>query len=154
MVLAKHLTKTDVSTVINIIHGWDNDKLTWEDICQSASKVVGKKPTRQSLNSNALIKQAYELKKSGLKINGVSTPSPSSLKVAAARLKKQQNEIKSLKAINSVLLEQFVRWQYNSYKYGLKDHQLNEPMPRIDRERTDKVQKGGPRLSSLSDLIR
>jgi len=34
------------------------------------------------------------------------------------------------------LLEQFVVWQYNAYKHGIKEHQLNAPLPRIDRERT------------------
>lgn len=135
--MAKHLTKADVKAIIHIIHGWGDEKLTWEAICQSASEVVGKKPTRQSLNSNALIKEAYEVKKSGLKIHGPRTATPSSLKVAAARIAKQQSEIDSLKAKNSALLEQFVKWQYNAYKYGLKEHQLNEPLPRIDRERTD-----------------
>jgi hypothetical protein len=136
--LAKHLTKTDVDAIVNIIHGWKDDRLTWEAICKSAAEVVGKKPTRQSLNTNRLIKEAYEVKKSGLKIHGPKTPTPSSLKVAAARIAKQQSEIDSLKAKNSALLEQFVKWQYNAYKYGLKEHQLNEPLPYIDRERTDK----------------
>lgn len=136
--MAKHLTKADVEAIINIIHGWGDEKLTWEDICHSASEMVGKKPTRQSLNANALIKEAYEAKKKGLKIHGPRTATPSSLKVAAARIAKQQSEIDSLKAKNMALLEQFVKWQYNAYKYGMKEHQLNEPMPRIDRERTDK----------------
>lgn len=136
--MAKHLTKDDVEAIINIIHGWADEKLTWDEICQSASGVVGKKPTRQSLNSNELIKEAYEVKKSGLKIHGPRTATPSSLKVAASRIAKQQSEIDSLKAKNSALLEQFVKWQYNAYKYGLKEHQLNESLPRIDRERTDK----------------
>lgn len=135
--LAKHLTKSDISAIINIIQGWDEGKLTWDDICESASKIVGKKPTRQSLNSNCLIKEAYEVKKSGLKIHGPRTATPSSLKVASARISKQQSEIDGLKAKNSALLEQFVKWQYNSYKYGLKEHQLNESLPRIDRERTE-----------------
>ena len=135
--MAKHLTKSDVSAIINIIQGWDDNKLTWEAVCDSASKIVGKKPTRQSLNSNLLIKEAYDVKKSGLKIHGPRTAAPSSLKVAAARIAKQQSEIDGLKARNSALLEQFVIWQYNTYKYGLKEHQLNESMPRIDRERTD-----------------
>lgn len=135
--MAKHLTKTDVNAIVNIIHGWKDDKLTWEAICKSVTEVVGKKPTRQSLNTNSLIKEAYEVKKSGLKIHGSKTATPSSLKVAAARIAKQQSEIDSLKAKNSALLEQFVKWQYNAYKYGLKEHQLNEPLPYIDRERTD-----------------
>lgn len=135
--MAKHLTKSDISAIINIIQGWDDKKLTWDDICESASKIVGKKPTRQSLNSNDLIKEAYEVKKSGLKIHGPRNATPSSLKVAGVRIAKQQSEIDSLKAKNSALLEQFVKWQYNTYKYGIKEHQLNESLPRIDRERTD-----------------
>lgn len=138
MVLAKHLTKADVEAIIDIIQGWGDSKLTWEAICQSASEVVGKKPTRQSLNSNEPIREAYEVKKKGLKIHGPRVATPSSLKVAAERIAKQQSEIDTLKAKNSALLEQFVKWQYNAYKYGLKEHQLNETLPRIDRERTDK----------------
>lgn len=135
--MAKHLTKGDVEAIINIIHGWKDEKLTWDEICESASAVVGKKPTRQSLNANKLIKEAYEVKKSGLKIHGPRTATPSSLKMAAERIAKQQSEIDSLKAKNSALLEQFVKWQLNAYKHGMKEHQLNAPMPRIDRERTD-----------------
>ncbi|MEO7343657.1 MAG: hypothetical protein ABIU85_02365 [Methylotenera sp.] len=135
--MAKHLTKVDISAIINIIHNWEDEKLTWDDICESAINVIGKKPTRQSLNSNFQIKEAYLLKKIGLKTHGPKIATPSSLKVAADRITKQQNEIDSLKAKNSSLLEQFVKWQYNSYKYGLKEHQLNEPLPRIDRERTE-----------------
>lgn len=135
--LAKHITKADVETIINIIQGWRDDKLTWDAICQSASLVVGKTPTRQSLNSNHLIKQAYEVKKKGLKIHGPRIAVPSSLKVAAERIGKLQSEVDNLKSKNAALLDQFVKWQYNSYKYGVKEHQLNEGLPRIDRERTE-----------------
>lgn len=87
--------------------------------------------------ANLAIKEAYGVKKSGIKLHGPRTSMPSSLKVAAARINKQQNEIDLLKAKNALLLEQFVKWQYNSYKFGLKEHQLNELLPRIDRDRTD-----------------
>jgi hypothetical protein len=60
---------------------------------------------------------------------------PSSL--IADRIAKPQSELAFLKMKNDSLLQQFVIWQYNSYKYGIKEHQLNEPLPRIDRERTD-----------------
>jgi len=48
-----------------------------------------------------------------------------------------QSENEILKCKNDALLEQFVKWQYNAYKNGVKEHQLNEPLPRIDRERTE-----------------
>jgi FtsZ-binding cell division protein ZapB len=63
---------------------------------------------------------------------------PSSLKFAAQRIAHQQCEIDELKATNAQLLEQFAKWQYNAYKRGIKEDQLNQPLPRIDRERTDK----------------
>lgn len=135
--MAKHLTNRDVEAILNIIHAHDNDKLTWEGICEASEAVVGKKPTRQSLSANDVIKEAYKAKKASLKIKGPSRPKPSSLTAAADRIARLQSEMDALKKKNDALLEQFVIWQYNAYKYGVKEHQLNEPLPRIDRERTE-----------------
>jgi hypothetical protein len=137
VVLAKHLTKSDIDAIINIIHGHQQEKLTWDDICKSAENVVGKKPTRQSLNNNTAIKEAYLAKKEALKIKGITNPKPGSLSIAGERIARMQSEIDALKKKNDSLLEQFVVWQYNAYKYGMKEHQLYEQLPRIDRERTE-----------------
>ena len=64
---------------------------------------------------------------------------PSSLAVAAQRIARLRTENDELRAKNDALLEQFVKWQYNAYKHGLKEHLLNEDLPRIDRERTEDV---------------
>lgn len=135
--MAKHLTNRDVEAILNIIYGHDNEKLTWEGVCVAAEAVVGKKPTRQSLSANESIKDAYKAKKASLKLSAPSKPKPSSLSAAADRIAKLQSENETLKRKNDLLLERFVMWQYNAYKHGLKEHQLNEPLPRIDRERTD-----------------
>jgi hypothetical protein len=134
--LAKHLTKLDVEAILNIIHAHDSGKLTWEDICDAAEAIVGKRPTRQSLSANKVIKEAYKAKKVSLKLSVPSKPKPSSLTAAADRIARLQSENDTLKRKNDSLLEQFVVWQYNSYKRGIKEHQLNAPLPRIDRERT------------------
>ena len=135
--MAKHLTQTDVEAILSIIYGWKEEKLTWEGICEASEPVIGKNPTRQSLNANKPIKEAYSARKAALKVHGVVTPKPSSITMAGDRIARQQSEIESLKRKNSALLEQFVIWQYNAYKYGMKEHQLNEPLPRIDRERAE-----------------
>lgn len=136
--MAKHLTKTDVEAILNIIAAHKgNTKLTWESICDESVLIVGKKPTRQSLFANQTIREAYNAKKSILKTRGALNPKPSSLGIAAERIAKLQQANELLKKKNDVLLQQFVIWQYNAYKYGLKEHQLNEPLPRIDRERSD-----------------
>ena len=135
--MAKHLTNRDVEAILNIIHAHDVEKLTWEGICADAEAVVGKKPTRQSLSANELIKEAYKTKKASLKLRTPTKPKPSSLTAAADRIARLQSENEALKRKNDVLLEQFIVWQYNAYKHGLKEHHLNAALPRIDRERTD-----------------
>ncbi len=35
-------------------------------------------------------------------------------------------------------MEKFVIWQYNAYKHRVKKHQLNEPLPIIDRKGRNK----------------
>lgn len=61
---------------------------------------------------------------------------PSSLAFAAQRISRLQAENEELKRIQDQLLEQFVKWQYNAYKHGVSESQLNAELPRIDRERT------------------
>lgn len=135
--MAKHLTQTDVEAIISIIYAWKDEKLTWEGICEASEPIIGKNPTRQSLNANKLIKEAYSSKKSTIKMSGIVVSKPSNLNMASDRIGRLQSEIENLKRKNSALLEQFVIWQYNAYKYGMNEYQLNEPLPRIDRERTE-----------------
>ena len=135
--MARHLTSRDVNAIVNLIHGWSGSKLTWEAICEAAEPLVGKKPTRQSLNANEAIATAYKVVKKGVRETGPKNPLPSSLKIAAERIAKLEHEREQLKEENRVYKQQFVVWQYNAYKHGLKEHQLNAPLPQIDRERTD-----------------
>ena len=135
--MAKHLRPTDIDAIIDIVNGWPSEKLTWQSICDAAAKVIGSTPTRQTLNAHTSVKEAYEAKKSGLKVRGPRTAMPSSLAVAAQRIARLQTENDALRSKNDALLEQFVKWQYNAYKHGVKEHQLNADLPRIDRERTE-----------------
>ena len=120
--MAKHLTQTDVEAIISIIYAWKDEKLTWEGICEASESIIGKNPTRQSLNANKLIKEAYSSKKSTIKMSGIIVSKPSNLNMASDRIGRLQSEIENLKRKNSALLEQFVIWQYNAYKYGTKEY--------------------------------
>lgn len=134
--MAKHLSKQDIESIVNLVQGWEGQKLTWDAICNAAQPLIGKKPTRQSLYAHDRVKIAYKMAKKSAK----APPRPhlpGSLSIAAMRLAKLEKEVELLKEENRQYKQLFVRWQYNSYKYGLKEHQLNEPLPRIDRERSD-----------------
>ncbi len=135
--MAKHLTDANIKAIINLIDGWAGEKITWDKICESCLNVVGKIPTRQSLYLNKNIKQAYETKKKSLKIQGPRKPLPANLKVAADRIKRLESIVTRLTEENNKLHDLFVIWQYNAYKRGITERQLNESLPRIDRDRTE-----------------
>lgn len=134
--MAKHLTDTDIQAILSTINSWKDAPLTWDAICDAVEPHVGKRPTRQSLSSNALIKLAYLSQKKSLGKELIKPPSPSSMSVALARLEKLDKENKLLAARNQQLLEQFIVWQYNATQFGMTSHQLSAPLPRIDRERS------------------
>lgn len=134
--MAKHLSKFDVAAIINIIYGWDGAKITWEGICDAASEVVGKRPTRQSLNQHDEIVNAYSAKKTKLKVSGPLVAKPSSLTVAASRIRNLESKISDLQLQNAALLEYLTLLQYNAYKRGMTEGELTIPLPKIDRERT------------------
>ncbi|HDO1318117.1 hypothetical protein [Aeromonas veronii] len=135
--MAKHLENRDIKAIVNLIRGWPEEKLTWLAICEAAESLVGKFPSRQSLNLHEEIVSAYQTKKEALKSRGPKKSRPASLNIAAARIANLESEIEELKDENRRYKQQFVIWQYNAYKHGMKEYQLYEQMPRIDRERSD-----------------
>ncbi|RTR70088.1 hypothetical protein DY933_28765 [Pseudomonas aeruginosa] len=140
--MAKRLTEGDISAIVETINGWKSPPLTWDRICMAVEPLVGKRPTRQSISSNAIIKIAYKKKSETLAREYIHRPSPSSLEVSAARIGQLEEKLRVISARNQLLLEQFVIWQYNASKFGISERQLNEPLPRIDRERSEN--RSGP----------
>jgi hypothetical protein len=131
--MAKHLTQRDIDKILSILDGWEN-KLSWDELCDAAVIHVGKRPTRQSLSSNKQIKEAFGDKKKRLKNVSQELKTPSSLTIAAQRIKRLEEQNVRLKNENHRLLEQYVVWQYNAYKYGMDKRKLNEPLPKVDRK--------------------
>lgn len=109
--MAKHLNNKDILAIVNVIRGWQEDKLTWSEICEAAEPLVGKLPTRQSLNVHNAIVTAYQTKKDLLKGRGPQKPRPASMNVAVARIAKLESEIDELKEVNREFMQQFVIWQ-------------------------------------------
>jgi hypothetical protein len=135
--MAKHLNDADVKNIANLIRDWSKDKLTWNNLCRKCKELFGVTATRQTLFAHKTIREAYSARKRYISRDGVRTPKPSSLAFAARRLARQEALIEELQERNDRLLEQFIKWEYNTYKRGISIDELNEELPRIDRERTD-----------------
>ena len=95
--MAKHLDNRDINAIVNLIRGWQEPKLSWSAICEAAEPLVGKLPSRQSLNAHETIVTAYQTKKEALKGRCRKKPRPASLNIAAARIVNLGSEIEELK---------------------------------------------------------
>lgn len=135
--MAKHLTATDIKKILGVIDGW-SEKLAWDALCDELVNVIGTRPTRQTLSSHLNIKEAFLHKKSRLKTGAPELKPPQSLRIAAQRIKRLEDENARLQNENLRLLEQFVVWQYNAYSHGLTMEKLCNPLPEIDRESSEK----------------
>lgn len=138
--MAKHLTNKDLQIIINSIAGWQSSsqgKFTWENLCDSVTELLGKRPTRQSLSQHKEIVRAFEIQKKSIKSGSCEVKRPANLNIASQQIKNLQLKNESLKEEVRVLKQQFVIWQYNAYKHGIKEHQLNAPLTSVDRERSE-----------------
>lgn len=134
--MGSHITKHEVEKIISLIDQWnDNDKFTWESLCQLANKRLAIVATRQTLYSQKKIKTAYHFKKEKLRTEGVGKVKvPPSLNLAAHRIAKLEAENMRLIAERNALLAQFVVWQYNAMNKELTIEDLNKPIPRIKQK--------------------
>ncbi len=132
--MAKHLDKKDVGVVKGILDGWQG-KLSWDSLTEAYTARTGNPATRQKLSRNDEIGRAFKDRKRSLESGLSSVSTPQTLKQAGQTIDRLKAKVDRLTKENELLLEQFRAWQYNAYKHGLNDDQLNEPLPKIDRKR-------------------
>ena len=134
--MAKHLTSNDIKTVVTLIDTWEG-KLTWDALCEATASLIGTRPTRQTLNSHSLVKNAFGHKKTQIKSGFTSSKRPPSLSIAEQRISRLENENYRLKTENAELLLRFIKWQYNAYKHGIPKVKLDAALPIIDRDSSE-----------------
>jgi len=134
--MAKHLSSKDMDLIIGLIDGWEG-KLSWEALCDAVEPLIGSRPTRQTLHSHAKIKSAFTHQKGRLKSGFVSTKRPASLSIAEQRIRRLEAENHRLEGENSRLLERFIRWQYNAYKFNISAEKLDAPLSVVERDSSE-----------------
>jgi hypothetical protein len=132
---SRNLDHNTVGEIVGILDGWAGP-LSWEALIDAVEELERVRYTRQALNNHERIKLAFSLRRDSLKAMGVPTrvnakaPEVEALLQVNARLKA---EIDRLKAENTSLLEQFVRWAYNANNRGVREEVLNRPLPEVNR---------------------
>ncbi len=136
--MSKKLTKKDKVLIINTIIGWSEPGITWEELCKECSTFLDHKPSRQSLSYHKDVNEAFRSKKDGIKNNQNNFKKPSSLAIASQRIFNLESKNRLLEEENRNLKQQFVLWQYNAYKHNINKNILDEPLPPVDRGRSDR----------------
>ena len=143
MTRARNLTDTDISAIVSMLDGWV-DSLTWEGLIDTIERRLRVRYTRQALHKHVRIADAFSSRKEALRGKETTlsrSPSSPELQIAIARIARLEAENSRLETENNRLLEQYARWIYNANTRGVSIEVLSQPLPSIDRGRTDAVKK-------------
>jgi hypothetical protein len=135
---AKNLHDEDIGKIVEILDGWSG-LLTWDLLIDAVEKRLFSRYTRQALHKHVRIRDAFSQRKGTLAERGdrpQKVASSPELQIALDRIERLSAENARLKAENTSLLEQFVRWAYNAHTRNLDENFLNRPLPAIDRKQT------------------
>ncbi len=138
-VRTKNLDDDTIKDIAAMLDGWSG-KLTWNLYIEAIDRRYGLRYTRQALHAHESIRLAFEVRKRALSSGDEESSTfdgPPELKVALDENARLKGENQRLEAENRALLEQFVRWVYNASKRNLTADFLNQPLPSVDRERSN-----------------
>lgn len=148
--MGRHLRDTDILKLVELLDGWKG-ALTWDALGEASLRAIGISPTRQTLSRIVRIQDAFAAAKARIREGGGEERKlPHSIKLAADRIARLENENARLSRENAALLEQFVVWQYNAYVKGMTQAELSRPLPKVDRAVTVPLHSGSERASKKS----
>jgi hypothetical protein len=135
------LSPNDIDHIVNLLTSW-RGKLTWKLLVDKVAAVLGRSYTRQAFNAHDEVKRAFDLAKKrareGKRVDPLSPHVFPELATALDRVKALRAEIALLKQERNGFLETFATWLYNARNRGLSERDLNQPLPAVERHRSDR----------------
>lgn len=135
---ARNLDDKIIEQIVEILDGWTG-KLSWDLYIKAISSRLRATYTRQALNNHARIKEAFAQRKkslAGRQQDSFENKSPE-LQFALERIARLEAENERITRENNTLLAQFVRWAYNASTRKLDLDFLNQPIPGVNRDRSE-----------------
>jgi hypothetical protein len=136
---ARNLDDQTIGVIVGILDGWAG-RLSWAALIDEIEARLHSRYTRQALHKHERIRRAFSLRRD----TGADELEPKRIVKGSLERRKDQERIARLtaenhrlEAENSRLLEQFVRWLYNAHARGLDQAFLNQPLPPVQRDRTE-----------------
>ena len=130
--MASHLTPKQIEEIVALIGDWPlGTKLTWEELLRLVVRRIRISPTRQTLARIPEVLSAFRTRKTSLR-NYREPSCEERVLVETNRRLSVDND--RLRAKTDLYLERLALLQYNAYKHGLKKHELEAPLPFINRK--------------------
>ncbi|NEH27458.1 hypothetical protein [Rhizobium ruizarguesonis] len=141
------LTGAEVDKIVNLLTTWQG-KLSWELLLRRMRPLLGRDFTRQGLDKQQSISIAFKQAKERTRIRAKKAPAggdpdlPPELASALRRIDNLKAEVELLQAEKDRLLERFATWLYNARSRGISDYDLSQPLPPVDRDKSDGKREG------------
>ncbi|MGX1167095.1 hypothetical protein AB7M16_003361 [Bradyrhizobium sp. USDA 372] len=121
-----HRLKGKIPRIVTLLENWRRPKITWRAVVEHVETELGFRFSRQALEAQEDILDAYHAAKDRLRKGG---PPPARRRSEAERIAALEAQNRSLREENDQLIEKFVRWERNASKHGLREDQLEKPLP-------------------------
>ncbi|HEX7323956.1 MAG TPA: hypothetical protein VF292_01200 [Rhodanobacteraceae bacterium] len=144
------ITRSSLPKILRELDRW-NGKLTWPLFCVRLATVLGvESVSRHTMYQYPAIVERFQQRQKDLREARDALPHNYTLEVAVRRVTDLEAQVKRLEETNTLLLDQFRRWQYNAYANGVRMDQLDAPLSEIDRSghRKDRLQPRRPSATS------
>lgn len=140
----KIVTQASLPKILRELDRWEG-KLTWPLFCDRIAKVLNvPSVSRHTMYLYPAIKERFEQRQKDLREAKDAAPKDYTLEAANRRIADLEAQVKRLEETNTLLLDQFRRWQYNAYANNVRMDLLawDKPLPEVNRSgRLREVQK-------------